>query len=155
MAPVRLLRKPSEQNVRIVDIMTPNPRTVQPDDTLQSAARLMDDLNVGVLPITEQDRLVGMLTDRDIVVRSTSAGQDPRTATVADAMTGEVHTLPLDASILDAIRMMKDHQLRRVPVTDTAGKLVGILSLGDLADAGTPEAGDALEVISTPAEPDR
>jgi CBS domain-containing protein len=141
--------------MQISDVMTPNPRTVQPDDTLQFAAQLMDELNVGVLPITKEDRLVGMLTDRDIVIRSTSAGQDPRTATVSDAMTGEVRTLRTDASVLDAIRVMKDQQLRRIPVVDTAGKLVGILSLGDLADAGTPEAEDALEAISTPSEPDR
>ena len=141
--------------MQIVDVMTPNPRTVQPGDTLQSAAQVMDELNVGVLPVTDGGRLIGMLTDRDIVIRSTSAGQDPRTATVADAMTGEVRTLPADASVLDAIRMMKEQQLRRVPVVDTGGTLIGILSLGDLADAGTPEAGDALEAISTPAEPER
>jgi len=135
--------------------MTRNPRTVKPGDTLQSAAQLMDELNVGVLPVAEGNRLVGMLTDRDIVIRSTSVGQDPRTTTVSDAMTDEVRSLPMDASVLDAIQMMKDQQLRRIPVTDAAGELVGILSLGDLADAGTPEAGEALEGISTPAEPDR
>jgi CBS domain-containing protein len=141
--------------VQIVDVMTPNPRTVQPGDTLQSAAQMMDDLNVGVLPVADGGRLVGMLTDRDIVIRSTSAGQDPRTAPVSDAMTGEARTLSADASVLDAIRMMKEQQLRRIPVVDPDGKLIGILSLGDLADVGTPEAIDALEAISTPAEPDR
>jgi CBS domain-containing protein len=150
-----LVFKPGEKNVRIVDVMTPDPRTVTPGDTLQSAAQLMDNLNVGVLPVTEGDRLVGMLTDRDIVVRSTSAGQDPRTATVSDAMTGEVRSLPSESSVLDAIHMMKDQQLRRIPVVEAGNKLVGILSLGDLAEAGTPEAQDALEGISTPAEPDR
>jgi len=141
--------------MQIIEVMTPNPKTVQPSDTLQFAAQLMDALNVGVLPVTEGSRPVGMLTDRDIVVRSTSAGQDPRTATVSDAMTGEVYSLPTYASVLNAIRMMKEQQLRRVPVVDPRGMLVGILSLGDLADAGTPEAADALEAISTPAEPDR
>src|SRR3954467_15593581 len=126
--------------VQIIDVMTPNPRTVQLSDTLQAAAQLMDELNVGVLPVTESGRLIGMLTDRDIVIRSTSVGQDPRTATVAEAMTGEAWTLAVDATVLDAIRMMKEHQLRRIPVVDAGGKLVGILSLGDLADAGTPEA---------------
>jgi CBS domain-containing protein len=141
--------------VQIVDIMTPDPRTVQAQDTLQSAAQLMDELNVGVLPVTEGGRVVGILTDRDIVIRSTSAGQDPRTATVSDAMTGEARSLPTDASVLDAIRIMKEQQLRRVPVVDSRGMLVGMVSLGDLADAGTPEAADALQAISTPAEPDR
>lgn len=141
--------------MQVRDVMTPNPRTVQPGDTLQTAAQAMDDLNVGVLPVVEGDRLVGMLTDRDIVIRSTSAGQDPRTAKVADAMTAEVRSLPEDAQVLDAVRMMEQGQLRRVPVVDAGGRPVGIVSLGDLAAAGTPEAGDALEAISTPAEPDR
>ena len=141
--------------MQISDVMTPDPRTVRPGDTIQNAAKLMDELNVGVLPVTEGGQLIGIITDRDIVVRSTSAGQDPRNATVADAMTGEAHTVTADAPVLAAIRMMKEQQLRRVPVVDGTGALVGIVSLGDLADAGTPEAGDALEAISSPAEPDR
>ncbi|HYZ63332.1 MAG TPA: CBS domain-containing protein [Acetobacteraceae bacterium] len=135
--------------------MTPNPRTVQPQDTLQVAAQAMDALNVGVLPVTEGGRLVGVVTDRDIVVRSTSAGQDPKAARVAEAMTLEPMSMTPDASTLDALRLMEEHQLRRLPILDEDGRLVGIVSLGDLAAAGTPEAGDALEVISTPAEPDR
>lgn len=141
--------------MQVRDVMTPEPRTVRPGDTLQAAAQAMDELNVGVLPVVEGERLVGMLTDRDIVIRSTSAGQDPRTAKVADAMTAEVRSLPEDAQVLDAVRTMEQGQLRRVPVVDADGTLVGIVSLGDLAAAGTPEAGDALEAISTPAEPDR
>ena len=70
-------------------------------------------------------------------------------------MTATVHTLRDDATVLDAIGTMKEHQLRRVPVLDARGQLAGIVSLGDLADAGTPEAADALEAISTPASPDR
>lgn len=135
--------------MRIGEIMTLDPQTVRPGDTLQSAAQHMDDLNVGVLPVCDGDRLLGVLTDRDIVIRSTSAGQDPRTATVADAMTTDAHTLTEDHSVLDALHIMEEHQLRRVPVVDGAGKLVGIVSLGDLAAAGTPEAGDALEAISS------
>jgi CBS domain-containing protein len=69
-------------------------------------------------------------------------------------MTAEPRTLPRDASVTEAVRMMKDQQFRRVPVVDGAGTLVGILSLGDLADAGAQEAEDALEAISTPAQPD-
>jgi len=82
-----------EVTVQIRDIMTPNPRTVQPSDTLQAAAQAMDELNVGVLPVCEGERLVGLVTDRDIVIRSVSAGQDPRTATVADAMTTGPRTM--------------------------------------------------------------
>ena len=141
--------------MQISGIMTPNPRTVQPGDTLQAAAQAMDELNVGVLPVCEGDRLVGLVTDRDIVIRSVSAGQDPRTATVADAMTTDPRTLHVDDTVMAAIQMMEEQQLRRVPVLDGQGKLAGIVSLGDLAAAGTPEAADALEAISTPAEPDR
>jgi CBS domain-containing protein len=141
--------------MQVADIMTPDPRFVQPGDTLQAAAQAMDELNVGVLPVCEGSRLIGMLTDRDIVVRSTAAGQDPRATTVADAMTAMAHSVREDAPVLDAIRMMKEHQLRRLPVLNADDRLTGILSLGDLADAGTPEAAGALEAISSPAEPDR
>lgn len=134
--------------MRVGEMMTLDPQTVAPGDTLQSAAQQMDDLNVGVLPVCEGDKLLGVLTDRDIVVRSTSAGQDPRTATVADAMTTDAHTVTEDAAVLDVLHIMEERQLRRVPVVNEAGKLVGIVSLGDLAAAGTPEAGDALEAIS-------
>src|SRR3954447_9447536 len=141
--------------MQISDVMTPNPRTIHPGNTLQQAAQAMDELNVGVLPVTEDEKLVGMLTDRDIVVRSTSAGQDPKTARVAEAMTIEAHSVVKETPVLEAIRLMEEHQLRRLPILDERGQLVGIVSLGDLAAAGTPEAGEALETISTPAEPDR
>ena len=141
--------------MKISDLMTPQPQTVKPGDTLQFAARIMDDLNVGVLPVLEGDRLVGMLTDRDIVVRSTSAGQDPRTTAVQEAMTIEPLTLVSDASVDDALRIMADHQLRRMPVLDETGVLVVVVPPGDLSADGTPEAADALEAISSPAEPDR
>lgn len=141
--------------MRISDVMTPNPRTVTPAETLQLAAQAMDELNVGVLPVCESGRLIGMLTDRDIVIRSISAGQDPRTATVADAMTASVQSLRKDAAIADAVKLMEAHQLRRLPVTDADGAVVGIVSLGDLADAGAPEATQVLGAISNPAEPER
>ncbi|MFO1028595.1 MAG: CBS domain-containing protein [Acetobacteraceae bacterium] len=141
--------------MRITDVMTPNPETVQPGATLQAAAQRMDALNVGALPVVEDNRVVGVLTDRDIVVRSTAVGQDPRTTKVAEVMTAEPRTVTVNATVLETIRMMEDQQLRRVPVLDPTGAVVGIVSLGDLAAAGTPEAADALEAISTPAEPDR
>ena len=141
--------------MQIADIMTRDPQSVQPGDTLQAAAQAMDELNVGTLPVCQDGRLVGMLTDRDIVVRSTAAGQDPRKATVADAMTTAVHSVREDAPVQDAVRLMQEHQIRRVPVLDAEDRLAGILSLGDLADAGLLEAAPTLEAISTPAAPDR
>ena len=137
------------------EVMTPDPTAVNPSDTLQRAAQLMDQLNVGVLPVVEEGRLRGVLTDRDIVVRSTSVGQDPGQARVAEVMTDEVRSLPETAEVLEALRLMQSAQIRRLPITGEGGELVGIVSLGDLAAAGTPEAGDALEAISTPSEPDR
>lgn len=141
--------------MQIADIMTRNPQSVQPGDTLQAAAQAMDELNVGTLPVCQGGQLVGMLTDRDIVVRSTAAGQDPCKATVADAMTTAVHSVREDAPVLDAVRLMQEHQIRRVPVLDAEDRLAGILSLGDLADVNAPEAAPTLEAVSTPAAPDR
>ncbi len=141
--------------MQIADMMTRDPRFVQPGDTLQAAAQAMDDLNVGVLPVCEAGRLVGLLTDRDIVVRSTAAGQDPGATAVADAMTTMLHSVRDNASVQDAVRIMQEQQIRRVPVLDAEDRLVGILSLGDLADASAPEAAPTLEAVSTPAAPDR
>jgi CBS domain-containing protein len=141
--------------MKISDLMTPNPRTVTAEDSLQHAAQIMDELNVGVLPVCENGRLMGVLTDRDIVVRSVSVGQDPFTTRVDSVMTIEPRTLRPDDSVQEALRVMEQQQLRRLPVLDARGLLVGIVSLGDLAAAGTPEAGQALEDISTPAQPDR
>ncbi|MFL5254270.1 MAG: CBS domain-containing protein [Rhodopila sp.] len=141
--------------MKISDVMTPNPQTVTPGDTLQRAAQLMDELNVGILPVCESGRLTGVLTDRDIVVRSTSVGQDPCATRVETVMTIEPRSLRPDDSVQEALRLMEQQQLRRLPVLDARGTPVGIVSLGDLAAAGTPEAGEALEDISTPAEPDR
>lgn len=141
--------------MKISDLMTPNPQAVQPNDTLQSAAQAMDDLNVGALPVCDNGRLVGLLTDRDIVVRSTSAGQDPCTTTVATVMTTSPHSLRPDSLVRDALQVMEQLQVRRLPVLDAEGALVGIVSLGDLAAAGTSAAAEALENISVPAAPDR
>lgn len=141
--------------MNISEVMTPDPQTVAPNDTLQHAAQAMDDLNVGVLPVCENGRLLGVLTDRDIVVRSTSAGQDPRTTRVNEVMTTEPFSLRPDASVEDALRMMEEHQLRRMMVLDEAGALIGVVSLGDLAAAGTPDVADVLEAVSYPSEPDR
>lgn len=141
--------------MQITDVMTANPEAVRPGDTLRAAAQRMDALNVGALPVVQNERLVGMLTDRGIVVRATAAGLNPRSATVAEVMTTEPRSVGVYATVLEAVRLMEDQQLRRVPVVDPAGAVVGMVSLGDPAAAGSPEAADALEAISTLAEPDR
>lgn len=133
-------------NVR--EVMTPNPRTCQPDSTLQDAARIMRDEDTGVVPVVEGGRVIGMLTDRDIVVRCVADGGRPDRK-VREALSGDVVCATPDMSTSDAADLMAEHQIRRLPVVED-DKLVGILSLGDLAvKVGKDRrTGDTLENIS-------
>jgi CBS domain-containing protein len=135
------------------DIMTANVEVIGPGDTLEHAARKMEELAVGPLPVCEGNRVVGMLTDRDIAVRATAAGCDPKTTLVGDAMSVEVACCFEDQEVLEAARLMKGLQIRRLPVVSRAGDLLGIVSLGDLAteagDQGRP--GEVLREVSRPA----
>ncbi len=132
------------------DIMTGNPEVVSPGDTLEQAARKMEELNVGPLPVCEGIRLVGMLTDRDITVRATAAGCDPKTTLVCDAMSQEVVSCYEDQDVREAAELMKQRQVRRLTVMSRANQLVGMLSLGDLAtEAGDPgQPGEVLKKVS-------
>lgn len=143
--------------MKIRDIMTRDVQTVSPDDTIRRAAQMMDELNVGVLPVCDGTTLVGMVTDRDITVRATSAGLAPESCKVAEVMTDSPRYCYEDDPVSEVTRLMAGQQIRRVPVIDRDDKLIGIVSLGDLAiDAkNTRAVNDALERISTPAEPDR
>jgi CBS domain-containing protein len=136
----------------VKDIMTANVAAVTPGDTLDEAARIMDELDVGPLPVCEGRRVVGLLTDRDITVRATAAGCDPKTTLVSDVMSQELVSCHGDQDVGEAARLMKDRQIRRLLVLDRAGDLVGIVSLGDLAteagDQGQP--GQVLEKVSQP-----
>jgi len=134
------------------DIMTHNPGVVSPMDTLEQAARIMEVLDVGPVPVCEGNRVVGMLTDRDITVRATAAGCDPKTTLVCDAMSQDVISCYEDQDVREAARLMKEKQIRRLLVLNRANDLVGIVSLGDLAteagDQGQP--GDVLKKVSEP-----
>jgi CBS domain-containing protein len=134
------------------DIMTRDPGVVSPGDTLEQAARIMEVLDVGPIPVCEGKRVVGMLTDRDITVRATAAGCDPKTTLVSDAMSQEVVSCYEDQDVLEAAKLMKERQIRRLLVLNRANDLVGIVSLGDLAteagDQGQP--GDVLKKVSEP-----
>jgi CBS domain-containing protein len=143
--------------MKIRDIMTRDVQTVSPGDTIRRAAQMMDELNVGVLPVCDGTALVGMVTDRDITVRATSAGLAPESCKVAEVMTGSPRYCYEDDPVSEVTRLMAGQQIRRVPVIDRDDRLIGIVSLGDLAiDAkDTGAVNDALERISTPAEPDR
>jgi CBS domain-containing protein len=118
---------------KVREIMTGSAECVRENETLEQAARKMKELDVGSLPICGEDnRLKGMLTDRDIVVKCLAEGGDPRTATAGELAQGKPVTIGADDSIEEAIRTMQEHQVRRLPVID-GHDLVGILSLADIA----------------------
>ncbi|MHC2017769.1 CBS domain-containing protein [Methylobacterium sp. CM6247] len=137
------------------DVMTSNVCAITPDRTIRDAARLMDELNVGILPVCLDTRLVGVITDRDIVVRSSAAGQAPGDQSVQEILTTDVTTCGVDDAVEGVMDRMRQLQVRRMPVVDQDRHLVGLVSLGDLADGGAPGTADALRDISSPAEPDR
>lgn len=136
--------------MKVSEAMTPDVRVATPDSTLREAAALMAELDLGALPVGENDRLVGMLTDRDIAVRAVALGKGPDTP-VREAMTDEVKYCFDDEECEHVARNMGEEQVRRLPVVNRDKRLVGILSLGDLAtlhSSGT--AGGALSGISDP-----
>lgn len=135
---------------RIADIMSTDVRTIQPQESLRRAAQCMQELDVGALPVCDGERLLGMLTDRDIVVRAIADGLDPDQACVSDVMSPDLEYCTADQDSEDAKRLMGARQLRRLPVIDTNRKLVGIVSLGDLAVRDTGHIDDALRDISEP-----
>lgn len=139
------------------EIMTPNVECVRPGDTLQEAARKMRDMDVGPMPVCgDGNRLIGMLTDRDITIRATAQGLDPKTARVQDAMSEEVLWCYEDQEVSEAERMMQERQVRRMLVMDHDKHLVGIVSLGDVATECRPaEGGQVLQDVSVPSAPRR
>lgn len=141
--------------MKIRDVMTPDAVAAQPETTLMAAAEMMRLLNVGSLPIIENERIVGIVTDRDIVVRGLALGFNPRTATVADVMTRNVQTCSVDDDVEEVARQMRDLQVRRLLVVDENERLLGIVSLGDLAMEMEDQAlaGRVLEGISEPPVP--
>lgn len=142
--------------MKVSEIMTRAVETVSPGDTIQVAAKMMDELNVGVLPVCDGRRLVGVITDRDITVRATSAGKAPDGCNVAEVMTAEVDWCLEDDAVDEAAEKMQARQIRRLPVVDRDRRLVGILSLGDIAtDAVRGVAAETLKDISQPSRPDR
>jgi len=140
--------------MRIAEIMTRDVQSVTGDTDLQTVARHMRDLDVGVIPVVEGSRLVGVITDRDIVIRAVAAGEDAQRALVRDHMSPDPTTISPNEQVSRAAEIMAREQIRRLPVVED-GTLVGILSIGDVAvDAGKDKlTGDALEQISEPAQP--
>ncbi len=136
----------------IKDIMTKSVCTVGRDATLREAARLMADQDCGILPVADEERLVGMITDRDIALRGVAKSKNPDRCTVAEIMTSGVKYLFDDETTQDLARNMSNLQIRRLPVVNREKRLVGIVSIGDFA-AKTDDDGAsaALRSVSRPA----
>jgi CBS domain-containing protein len=140
--------------MNVSQIMTTDVQVVGPEESLQRAAQLMDQLNVGSLPVCADRRLVGMVTDRDITVRGTAAGCAPDQACVSDVMTEGTEWCTDDQDVQEVLRLMGEAQVRRLPVVNVKRELVGIVSLGDIATKDPAPVDDAVREISTPSEPD-
>jgi CBS domain-containing protein len=138
--------------MQLKDVMTPGVEVIAPEASIYAAAEKMSHLDVGPLPVCEGERVVGMLTDRDITVRAVAAGRDPLTTQVRDVMTPDVVYGFEDQDVHDAVRLMEQYQMRRLPVLNRGKQLVGMVALGDLAvHAGTrPVAAEVLEQVSEP-----
>lgn len=139
--------------MRVQEIMSREIDAVSPETTLRDAAERMQSLDVGVLPVCDNDRLVGVITDRDITVRATADGLDPFATQVGEVMSrNDLIVCLYDEDIEEATQKMRDHQIRRLPVLDRDHRLVGILALEDLAL--TPEKSDSstetLKAVSRP-----
>ena len=133
----------------IRDAMTTNPRGVESSTQVAEAAKLMKSENVGSLPVTEGDRLVGMVTDRDIVVRVVAEGKDVQSATVGEIASKDLVTVDPQQNLDEALRLMAQHQVRRLPVVEEDGRLVGILAQADIAQQGEDtKTGQMVEKIS-------
>jgi len=137
--------------MNIREVMSRDVKIASPEDTLRHAAQLMKDIDAGVLPVGENDRLVGMLTDRDISVRAVALGKAPDTCHVREVMSPDIKYVYEDESLEDAARKMGELQIRRLPVMNRDQRLVGIVSLGDVALKEKDSAGDALKDVSRPS----
>jgi CBS-domain-containing membrane protein len=140
----------------IQDVMTRDVQSISPQETIQRAAQMMDELNVGAIPVLDGQKLVGMITDRDITVRATAAGPAPGSTRVGDVMSTDVRTCSPNQTLDEVLGPMGDVQIRRVPVIDeNSQEVVGIVSMGDMATKHSAGVDRALEEVSSPSEPDR
>lgn len=138
----------------VSEIMSTDVQVIGPEETLQRAAQMMDQLNVGSLPVCAGDQLLGMVTDRDITIRGTAAGLVPQEACVSDVMSADVQWCTEDQDTEEVMRVMGDAQVRRLPVISIDRKLVGIVSIGDLATRTPNHVDDVVRNISQPSEAD-
>jgi CBS domain-containing protein len=143
--------------MRIKEIMTSEVEVIPESTSLVEAAQLMKKLNVGSLPVVEAGKVIGILTDRDIVIRSTAMGHDPNEVTAKDIMTPQPDYCYFDQDVKEVANLMGEKKIRRLPVLDREMQLVGIISLGDLATEADKNnlSGETLEKISKPSKPTR
>ena len=133
----------------IRDAMTSNPKHVDVSSTVVEAARLMKEEDIGPIPVVEGDRLVGIVTDRDIAIRVVAEGKDPRSVTVGEIASKDLVTVDPQQELDEALRLMAQHQVRRLPVVEEDGRLVGILAQADVAQQGDDtKTGQVVEQIS-------
>lgn len=139
------------------DVMTRNVGVVNANASIQDAAIKMRNLDVGLIPVCDGNRLKGVLTDRDITIRATANGCDPTTTKVTEVMSTDVAYCLEDQEVEEAVSLMEARQIRRLPILNQDQRLVGIVSLADIAIHGGDRdlSGETLEEISAPAEPKR
>ena len=141
-----------DQNNRVRDVMTPDPQCVRDGDSILDAARIMQSADTGVVPVIDGGKkIIGMITDRDIVVRLIAAGKDPQKSRVSEAMTKSVRKVDENAPINEVVELMSNAQIRRVPVVNRNNEIVGIVSLADLATTArtkSDKVGKTVEEIS-------
>ena|SRR5438105_9537944 len=135
------------QSIR--ELMTKNPRTVTSDQTVVDAAKIMREVDTGIVPIVDGDKLVGVVTDRDITIEVVAQGKDPQSTKVTDAASRDLVTIDPQQNLDEALRLMAEHQVRRLPVVEEDGKLVGIVAQADVAKhADDARTGEVVEQIS-------
>lgn len=138
--------------MKVSEVMTAQVVTAKPTETVREVAEIMKRIDTGAVPVFDDGKVAGMVTDRDIVLRVVAEGGD-LSAPISGVMTDEVQSCHQDDNVADAAAQMANHQLRRLIVTDDDGKLAGILSLGDIAlDYGNKQVGHTLEEISADSQ---
>jgi CBS domain-containing protein len=133
----------------IREVMTQNPSTIEASQTIIEAAKLMRDEDVGIVPIVDGQKLIGTITDRDIAIRVIAEGKDPQTTNVNEIASSNLVTVDPEQDLDEALRLMASHQVRRLPVVEEDGRLVGIVAQADVARyASDQQTGEVVEEIS-------
>ena len=140
----------SDKNRHVRDVMTPNPECVSERDSIRDVARIMKDKDTGVVPVVDGKRVIGLITDRDIVVRGIAEGRDLSNASVNELMTRGVRSVKEDTPLNEVLTLMGSAEIRRLPVVNGNDELVGIVSIGDIASQSNEDnrVGKAVEDIS-------